>query len=135
MELAAVAVARKHDPRAVGRPACTVAFVPAGAVRESRDSSPVRVHDIELFVAVAVALEQDLRAVGGPGGRKITEGVVGKAGDVAPVRVHEEYLLVPVPGIAESDPRAVRGPPAGETAIPGQPGFSSTHHLHSEQPR
>src|SRR5206468_4333523 len=130
---AAVAVARKHDARAVGRPACTVAFVPAGAVREARDSTPVRIHDVDLFVTVlTVALEQDLRAVGGPGGRKITEGVVSQAGDAAPVRVHEEYLVVPVAVIGESDPRAVGRPCAREPALGGELGFSRPNHVDDE---
>src|SRR5438552_5499703 len=55
--------------------------------------SPVRIHDVDLFVTVlTVALEQDLRAVGGPGGRKITEGVVSQAGDAAPVRSEERRV-------------------------------------------
>src|SRR5205823_12485069 len=52
VKLAGVAVARKHDARAVGRPACAVALVPAGAVREPRDATPVRIHDVDLFVTV-----------------------------------------------------------------------------------
>src|SRR5437879_2088410 len=123
MELASVAVAREHDPRAVGRPARAVALIPARAVGESRDSTPVRIHDVNLFVAVAVALEQDLRAVGGPGGRKIPEGVVGKAGDAAPVQVHDDYLVVPVARAGESDPRAVGRPRAREPALGGALGF------------
>src|SRR5256886_17352228 len=107
MKLTAVAVARKHDPRGVGRPACTVAFIPAGAVRESRDSSPVRVHDVELFVAVAVALEQDLGADPRPSGAKIaSQVVVGKVCNVAPIRVNGEHYIVAVPGADERGPAA-----------------------------
>src|SRR5438445_13475592 len=95
-----------------------------------RDATPVRIHDVDLFVTVlTVALEQDLRAVGGPGGRKITEAVVGKSGDAAPVRVHEEYLVVPVARVGERDPRPVGRPRAREPAIPGELAFSRPDHV------
>src|SRR2546430_15475504 len=130
MELAGVAVAREHDPRAVGRPARAVALIPARAVGESRDSTPVRIHDVDLFVALlAVALEQDLRAVGGPGGRKITEGVVGKSGDTAPVQVEDEDLLIFVAAVSERDPRPVGRPSTGKPALGGELGFSRPVHV------
>src|SRR5439155_9424523 len=63
--------------------------------RELGDFAPVRVHDVDLVVAVAVAGERDLLAVARPGGIKMPDGGrrVRKRGDSAPVGVHDVDLV------------------------------------------
>src|SRR2546426_818489 len=103
MELAGVAVAREHDPRAVGRPARAVALIPARAVGESRDSTPVRVHGKDFGAAGAEARERDPLAVRSPDRIDVSARIVGVPGDVGPVRVHHVDLEVTVAGAVERD--------------------------------
>src|SRR5207249_4442469 len=100
---AAVAVAREHEAPAVGRPARAIALVPARVVGEPCDSTPIRVHDIDLFVAVAGADERDLLSVGRPGGRR-SRAVMGQLGHAAPVYVHYVDIEVAVAVAMEGDP-------------------------------
>src|SRR6266516_2012393 len=69
MEVATIAGAREHDPPTVGRPARVVALAFVGG--ELRDARAVRVHAVQLVVATLGSHEQDLLAVGRPGGRGI----------------------------------------------------------------
>ena len=114
MELAAVAVAREHETPAVGRPARAIALVPARVVGEPCDSTPIRVHDIDLFVAVAGADERDLLSVGRPGGRR-SRAVMGQLGHPAPVYVHHVDVSVTV----ERDLSAI-GRPGPREAVVGK---------------
>src|SRR5207302_5304463 len=65
------------------------------SARELGDFAPVRVHDVDLVVAVAVAGERDLLAVARPRRIKMPDGgrSVGEGGDSAPVRVHDVDLV------------------------------------------
>src|SRR5207247_1781451 len=73
--------------------------------RELGDFAPVRVHDVDLVVAVAVAGERDLLAVARPRRIKMPDGgrSVGEGGDSAPVRVHDVDLVVAVAVAHERD--------------------------------
>src|SRR5206468_10164536 len=102
MEVAAVAVAREQEPAAVGRPACAVAFVPTGAVGQADNTAAIRIHDIDLFVAVAETDERDLSAAGRPGGWCASP--LGELGHPRSVRIHDEDFSVRA---AERDPPAV----------------------------
>src|SRR5207302_1107635 len=104
MELAAVAVAREHEAPAVGRPARAIALVPARVVGEPCDSTPIRVHDIDLFVAVAGADERDLLAIRRRDGIEFVYGVVRDLGDAAAVGVHYVDIEVAVAVAMEGDP-------------------------------
>src|SRR5205814_1897347 len=81
--------------------------------RKLGQAAPVRVHDVDLFVAVAIAVERDPRAVGRPAGGVIPDAVLGELLDAVPVRPHDEDIEVrPIAVAAERDPRAVGRPAA-----------------------
>src|SRR5439155_12896502 len=88
------------------------------SARELGDFAPVRVHDVDLVVAVAVAGERDLLAIARPGGIKVPDGGdrVRKRGDSAPVGVHDVDLVVAV-AVAHERDRAL-GLSAGRRAEP-----------------
>ena len=69
------------------------------------DVRAVRLHDVEVRVAVAVGLEGDLPAIRAPGGSAFIAGVHGESDRVAAVGRHEPEVAAP----GEDDPRAVPG--------------------------
>ena len=61
---------------------------------DSRLIAPVRVHQVELTVAVTRAGKDELRAVGRPGGVVIVGEVGGEPGLIAPIGVHHVNLKI-----------------------------------------
>src|SRR2546421_12788 len=95
-------------------PLYTPMTVANGSVTLARSRAvSVRVQDVELFVAVAIAVERDPRAVGRPAGGVIPDAVLGELLDAVPVRPHDEDIEVrPIAVAAERDPGAVGRPAA-----------------------
>ena len=58
-------------------------------VRHLLDSGAVRVHDVEVVVAIAVTLERDLLAVRRPDAAEVVSTVVSQLPDPRPVGVHD----------------------------------------------
>ena len=89
-----------------------VALVAGGVVGELSDPGPVRVYDVDVVVAVAVADECNPLPVGRPGGRP----PLGELRGPGSVHVHDQELSL---GTDERDPLAVRGPSARESPAVG----------------
>src|SRR5437660_3704610 len=79
-------------------------------VGEVAQARTVGVHDVDLHIAVALALERDPRAVRRPAGPIVRGRSVGEVRNARAVGVHDVDLLVPVAGAAEEDFRPVRRP-------------------------
>ena len=94
---------------------------------------PIRVHDEDLFVAVAIARERELRTVGRPFADAIPDTVVlGERGDTAPVRVHDEDIAVaPIAVAVERNPGAVGGPLCASVipGVIGKPSHAATDQI------
>ena len=75
--------------------------------RQLRDGRPVGVHHVDLGVAVAVARERDLGAVGRPGRFGVRGRVIREPHRVRAVGVHHVEFGVPVAVALEGDFRAV----------------------------
>src|SRR5215211_2697249 len=78
---------------------------------------PVRVHQVNLEIACAIAGEGDLLAVGGERGLTVLCGVMGQPLLVGPVGVHHVDLVIAVAVAYEGDPLAIGG--EGRTGIEG----------------
>src|SRR5688500_11900769 len=98
----------EHDAPAVGGPRRM--RVEARISGQAYRIAAVGIHDVNLHIAIAVAVERDALPVRGPFGMMVHRVVEGEAPWVAPVGVHHVNLQALAQSAAEGDPSSVGWP-------------------------